>query len=226
MQSRIFLSILCFFGVLGHVQYATCQEIITGKVLNLYSKLPVENVAVSVFKGTSTAITNDHGFFQMTLNKEDSLVFTHPDYKSGGVKLPDANVFVIYIEQYNYYPSYIEGELSLYTYLEENLKIPRKARLVGIDGWLYIEVMIDSSGSIVSCQALNELCANCEKDIVEVIQNIPGKWTKSDIPINKRLIFPFEFRLSHQQKEVKPPDLTVKEGKVMRTMTFGVADES
>jgi hypothetical protein len=50
------------------------QKIITGKVLNVISKLPVENVAVSVFKGTATTTTNSQGYFQLTITEEDSLV--------------------------------------------------------------------------------------------------------------------------------------------------------
>jgi hypothetical protein len=119
------------------------------------------------------------------------------------------------MEQYHYYPKYLDGEEQLYIHLQKQLKFPRKARSRGIEGFLFVEVLIDSIGNIASCQALNALGGNFEDEIVEVFRSIPGGWTPFDIPVEKRLIFPIELRLG--LAEVKP-DLTginLPDGKLM-----------
>jgi hypothetical protein len=201
------------------------QRIITGKVLNLNSKLPVENVSVTVFKGTEFATTNDHGFFQLTLNDRDSLIFTHPDYKTGGLKLPETDVFIVYMEQYNYYPVYLEGDMALYDHLKAYLKIPKKARNRAIEGVLFIEVMIDASGKMLSCSALNELGANCEEEIVEVFSNIPGGWSPWEEPFNKRLIFPVIIQMGLAGSDLNLPQMALPEGKLMKSITLAATPD-
>jgi hypothetical protein len=201
--------------VLGINFHVSAQRTITGRVLNINSGLPVEGAAVSVFKGTGAAVTHANGYFQLVVESGGTLIFTHPEYKTGLIPVPEPDAFVAYMEQYHYYPKYLDGEEQLYIHLQKQLKFPRKARSRGIEGFLFVEVLIDSIGNIASCQALNALGGNFEDEIVEVFRSIPGGWTPFDIPVEKRLIFPIELRLG--LAEVKP-DLTginLPDGKLM-----------
>jgi hypothetical protein len=220
MQNSIFSSIIGTLLFMLALSSAFGQRIVTGRVVNLHSKLPVENASVTVFKGTDFATTNDRGYFQMNLHDDDSLIFTHPDYITGGLKLPEADVFVIYAEQYNFYPFYLEGDVELYDYLMEQLKIPKKARNRAIEGILFVEMLIDSAGTLVSCSALNKLGANCEDELVEVFSNIPGLWSKSDVPYSKRLIFPIIIQMSNEASGLDVPQMKLPEGKLMRSITL------
>jgi hypothetical protein len=220
MQIKGFLySLFLFFNILL-TQPTFGQRLITGKVLNVNSKLPVENVAVTVFMGTNSTVTNSNGYFQMNINDKDSLVFTHPDYKSGGLKPPKADVFIIYVEQYHYYPDYIGGNEALYLYLQTNLKYPRKARSKRVEGMILVEVKVDSSGAIVDCNALNELCKNCSEDIISVFKKIPGKWSTFDEPVLKSIIFPLEFRINYESKLEAQVDSKSLQGKLMPKMVL------
>jgi hypothetical protein len=203
-------------GLCTIVMTSNAQRVITGKVLNQDSDLPVENVAVSVFMGTASTTTTDRGFFQLTIDEGDSLVFTHPDYKSGGLTPPEENVFLIYIEQYHFYPSYSEGEHVLYDYLRKHLKYPRKMRNRNEEGAVLIELMIDSAGTISSCQSLNSLRAQCESSIVEVFTRLPGSWSKSEINYEKRLIFPVFLLINEKSKVPTLPDVPLPKGKLMQ----------
>ena len=215
MQIKGFLPSLFLFFTILLTPPVFGQRLITGRVLNVNSKLPVENVAVSVFMGTNSTVTTSNGYFQMTIHDEDSLVFTHPDYKSGGLKPPEADVFIVYVEQYHYYPDYIGGDAVLFQYLQENLKYPRKARIKEIEGLILVEVKLDSSGSIVGCKALNDLCKNCNEDIISVFENIPGKWSAFDEPVLKSILFPLEFRFQGQSTLEAKFDSKSLQGKLM-----------
>ena len=215
LHFRNFSFIWFFTLVVGINFHVSAQRTITGRVLNINSGLPVEGAAVSVFKGTGAAVTHANGYFQLSVQPGDTLIFTHPEYKTGLIAVPEPDAFVAYMEQYHYYPEYLDGEEQLYLHLQEHLKFPRKARSRGIEGYLFVEVLINSSGHIASCRALTELGGDFENEIVEVFRSIPGGWTPFDIPVDKRLIFPIELRQG--LAEVKP-DLTgvnLPDGKLM-----------
>ena len=55
------LAFLLSFGV-------NAQRLITGKAMDLNTKEPVDKLVVTVYKGTSFAITNHSGFFQLNVN--------------------------------------------------------------------------------------------------------------------------------------------------------------
>jgi hypothetical protein len=198
----------------------SAQRVITGRILNLNSRLPVEGVAVTIFKGTETTVTNRHGHFQLTVNENDTLIFTHPDYQTGSLSIPAADVFVVYMVQYRYFPTYLKGEVELFAYLQKNLKYPRKARFKGIEGLLFIEVMIDSTGAISKCSALNEVGADCEAEIVEVFRKIPGGWSSFDIPVQKRLIFPVELKAGVDSRDLGDEEISLPDGKLMNKITI------
>lgn len=193
----------------------SAQRTISGRILNINSGLPVEDAAISVFKGTSTATSNKRGHFQMTVSADDTLIFTHPDYKTGLIAVPAVDVFVAYMEQYHYYPDYLDGIELLYRYFQEQLKYPKKARNRGLEGLLFVEVLIDSTGRISSCKALNEIGSNVEDEIVEIFKSIPGGWTPFDIPLEKRLIFPLELRLGFTEVHRDLKGIKLPEGKLM-----------
>ena len=218
MQIKRFLVIAFLFFISCFSFSVYGQRIITGKVINMDSQLPVEGVAVTVFRGTAFAVTNERGQFQMTISEKDSLVLTHPDYKSGGLKPPDVNYFVITLEQYNYYPSYIEGEKELYRFLQTNIKYPRRAINNDIEGVLYVEVMIDSTGRVVEYNALNKLGKNCEDEILEVFSDIPGKWEQYQEPVKKRIIFPLIFQISNLKRADEFENVGLPRGKVMKVI--------
>jgi hypothetical protein len=215
LHFRNFSFVWCIVLVVGINFHASAQRTISGRILNINSGLPVKGAAVTVFKGTGAAVTNSQGFFQLHVQSGDTLIFTHADYKTGLIEVPNPDAFVAYMEQYNYYPDYLDGEEQLYKHLQEQIKYPRKARSRGIEGLLFVEVLIDSAGHIASVSALNELGSQIEDEIVTVFRNIPGAWTPFDIPLEKRLIFPVELRSGMSATKYDLKGIELPKGKVM-----------
>jgi hypothetical protein len=226
MQIRINLSIMALLLVLSFGGPLFGQRIMTGRVIDLYSKTPVENVTITVFASPRFSITNHLGYFQMQLEPGDSLSFTHPDYKSGGISLPDSGkLAVVYIEPYKRYPYYEEGNAALIDYLMKNLTYPRKAKNWSKEGNLFIQVNIDSSGSIDSCFALNELCSKCQDEIIEVFYKIPGCWISSPDKKNNALIFPLSFYLIRRQTPSEIPQINQPGLKIMKRISLIAKEE-
>ena len=194
------------------------QRLITGKVVDANTKKPVGEVAVTIYKGTSYTITNSHGFFQLTVKEGDSLLITHKNYKVGLIAIPEADVFSLIIEKNVNYPIYFDGDVILYSYLHQNLKYPRKARIKNIEGILYIELLIDSTGHIIDCKGLNEIGGNCKNETVEIFMKIPGEWSTAQK--TNRLIFPILFRIDGKETSIEIPQIDFAEGKFMRQITI------
>lgn len=192
------------------------QRLITGKIQVLNTKTPVDQVDVSIYKGTSTTATNKYGYFQLTVEDGDSLLITHPEYKIGLIRVPDVDVFVIYLESLNYYPSFLDGEYNLYAFLQQNLKYPRQARSKKIEGLLYVELQVDSVGSMIGCKALNDIGGNCAEETIATFLKIKGKWSVSHE--TKYFIFPIVFKMDLNKKKVGLPNIDISHGKVMETI--------
>ena len=204
------LAFLMSFGV-------SAQRLITGKVLDLNTKEPVDKLVVTIYKGTSFAITNHSGFFQLNINEGDSLLISHQNYELGLIAMPATDVFSLFVKRNEYYPAYLDGEWKLFTFLERNIKYPRAARAKKIEGILYMELGIDSTGNIDFCKALNNIGSNFEKEVIPVFLNIPGEWSQSHCPTS--FIFPIIFRIGYGKTTLEVQELDFPVGKMMRQIT-------
>lgn len=204
----IFLLINTFCGTLQ------AQRLITGKVLDVHTKARIENVDVTIYKGTATTTTKG-GYFQLNVNDGDSLLLTHPDYNLGLIAVPPQDVFTVFLLGTDNYPVYLKGEAFLYRYLQENLVYPSKAISKRVEGVAVILLTIDGDGNMVDCKSLNEVEGNCTKNALEVFQEIPGEWSKGDGV--KNLLFPVVFQLGRQRKDgINMPEFEMVKSKIMK----------
>lgn len=209
----MFLKILTFSCLISTSSFTFSQKLITGKILDLKSRRPVEKVDITIFKGTEVTTSNAHGFFQLTVQKEDSLLITHRDYKTGLIAIPEANVFSILMEPHDNYPIYINGSGSLYDYLQQNLKYPQGALTKELEGIILIELIIDSNGQIADCRCLHDIGGKCGKSAIAVFHAIPGEWSKSEE--SNSFIFPVVYSLGIQPKSFEIPNIELPFSKLM-----------
>lgn len=203
----IFLLFICFSNIVRS------QRLVTGRVLEIYTKKKIENVDVTIYKGTATTATNKAGFFQLKVEDGDSLLFAHPDYKLGLIAVPEADMFTVYLEGVDDYPVYLQGQAELYKFIQEKLEYPNKALFRRVEGIVVIMLTIDSDGNMVTCKGLNELGGNCTKEAVKVFMQIQGKWSPGTE--SKNLLFPVVFRIGNTKSELDIPDFEAVEGKFM-----------
>ncbi len=189
------------------------QITFTGRVLNMYTRLPVDQVGIAIYKGTSTASTNSFGYFQLIVQKGDSLLITHPDYKPGVIPVPETTGMALLIDPYDDYHVYKEGIPKLYEYLQMNLNYPRVARLKKIEGVMFIELSLDANGHMTACRWFNDIGGNCAKHALAIFRAIPGDWYPSSEA--KRLLFPVVYSLGHSAGALEIPDLQMPNSKVM-----------
>lgn len=199
------------FLMAGQIGYS--QRIVTGRVLDRYARTPVANVDVTIYKGTEYMSTNAQGYFQLTVNEGDSLMFLHPDYQPGLIAIPETNNFSVSIEKVISFPVYEEGISKLYQYIQQNIQYPNGALFKRKECVLIMELRVDSTGSVLDCKALNEVKSNFEKAAADVLMKIPGKWTASDRISS--FIFPLVFKIENEDTKLSYPRVVLPEGKMM-----------
>lgn len=198
------------------------QRLITGRVMDLNTKSKLEQVDIAIYKGTSITTTNKNGYFQLTVEPNDTLLLMHPAYKVGKIAIPDTDVFLVYLEKVDNYPIYLQGKMKLYTYLEQNLKFSPKMKSRKNEGVLLVQVSVTENGKIDACRLLNEFIEKYEKNALDVFQNIPGGWSHSPEP--KNLIFPLIYKFRTSSSPIEWPRIVLPEAKLMEVITIYAED--
>ncbi|HAS43369.1 MAG TPA: hypothetical protein DCS93_23010 [Microscillaceae bacterium] len=60
-------------------------------------------------------------------------------------------------------------------YIQRNLKYPKQARSMGIEGTVIIRFMVAKNGEITQCQVLKSLHPSCHEAVIRVLKKSP-KW--------------------------------------------------
>jgi hypothetical protein len=72
-------------------------------------------------------------------------------------------------------PTFPGGNQNFARYVQKNLKYPEVARLIGINGKLKVQFVVDQDGKIVEVTPKNCIGAGCEAEAVKLLENSP-KW--------------------------------------------------
>lgn len=73
-------------------------------------------------------------------------------------------------------PVYPGGEKALLTTIMENLKYPKKAFNEGIEGKVYVRMVITSDGEIKYPEVIRSLSKECDAEALRVINQLHTKW--------------------------------------------------
>jgi len=91
----------------------------------------------------------------------------------------------------------VDGMNSFYNFINNNIKYPREAEILNIEGKVYVEFVVEKDGSISNVQIVRGIGAGCDKEAVRVLKLTP-KW----IPAKQRgravrvkMIIPIFFKL-------------------------------
>jgi len=197
--------------VLALVSYG--QEVVMGKIVDAETKAGIKDVDVSI-KGTTIATkTNVSGYFQLTLDSLRDLIISSPEYDTGYVTLArglnrfqasllkrkpkvsgdDEPTFVIVEEQ----PEFPGGMAALAAYLYKNLKYPKDAERLGINGKVFVQFIVDKDGTIPpdEIKVVKGLSASCNAEAVRLVSQFPT-WKpgyQNHKPVKARFILPIKF---------------------------------
>ncbi|MEO1253908.1 MAG: energy transducer TonB [Bacteroidota bacterium] len=94
-------------------------------------------------------------------------------------------------------PEFPGGEVALLEYIAKNVKYPRKAKNLGIEGRVFLKFVIDSDGSISNVELMKGIGAGCDEEAIRVVKMlpnfIPGK--QRGVPVKVQMQLPINFKL-------------------------------
>ncbi len=99
-------------------------------------------------------------------------------------------------------PQFPGGEKALMEYIAKNLTYPQEARDKGVEGRVFISMVIDKDGSVSNVKVLRGISKECDAEAVRVISSLP-KWKPGKIkgePVPVSYMIPINFKLQGEEK--------------------------
>ncbi|HKK09320.1 MAG TPA: energy transducer TonB, partial [Bacteroidales bacterium] len=95
-------------------------------------------------------------------------------------------------------PKFPGGEQALIQYLSNNIEYPQEAQDAGVQGTVYVQFIVEADGSITNAKVLRGIYEGCDKEALEVVENMPdwkpGK--KDGEAVRTQFNMPIRFTLS------------------------------
>ena len=95
-------------------------------------------------------------------------------------------------------PEFPGGEAAFMKFLYKNIKYPRAAKKMGIEGRLYVQFVVERDGSVTDLFVLKGLGAGCDEEALRVMGMVPnfspGKQRGN--PVRVKMTIPIVFKLS------------------------------
>lgn len=113
--------------------------------------------------------------------------------ENGSIDTTDHNIYTIVEEM----PSFPGGEKARDRFLAEKINYPERARNAGIQGTIYLQFIIDRSGSVKDVKVLRGIGGGCDEEAVRVITMMP-KWIpgkQNGKTVNVKFDMPIYFKL-------------------------------
>jgi TonB family protein len=91
----------------------------------------------------------------------------------------------------------VGGMANFYKYLGDNLRYPKLARRMGVEGKVFVQFVIEKDGSITDPIIFKGIGAGCDEEALRLIRESP-KWnpgTQRGKPVRQRYTLPVIFKL-------------------------------
>lgn len=94
-------------------------------------------------------------------------------------------------------PEPANGIQGFYKFISKNLKYPKNAKRLGIEGKVFVQFVVDKDGSLTDIQAMKGIGGGCDEEAVRVFKKA-AKWKpgrQRGRPVKVRMIMPIVFQL-------------------------------
>jgi protein TonB len=95
-------------------------------------------------------------------------------------------------------PSFPGGHEAINAYMMENMSYPDSAKIMGVEGTVYLQFVVETDGSITNIKILRDIGYGCAEEAVRLVKSMP-KWnpgTHRGKAVRVRYNCPIIFNLS------------------------------
>lgn len=89
------------------------------------------------------------------------------------------------------------GMPTFYKFIKKNLKYPRQAKRMGIQGKVFVKFVVDKTGELTNIQVIRGIGGGCDEEAVRILKKSP-KWNpgkQRGKPVKQQMTFPINFKL-------------------------------
>lgn len=100
-------------------------------------------------------------------------------------------------------PEFPGGTQEMYKFLGRKIKYPTKAYKADIQGKVFVNFIVTSTGDIKDVTILKGIGGGCDEEAVRVVSSFP-KWTpakQNGIPVNVKFTLPISFQLAEEGED-------------------------
>lgn len=94
-------------------------------------------------------------------------------------------------------PSFEGGMNKFYAFMGKNIKYPRRAKQIGIEGRVFVQFIVEKDGSLSDIQVVKGIGAGCDEEALRAMNLVPnfkpGK--QGDVRVRVKMIVPINFQL-------------------------------
>lgn len=102
-------------------------------------------------------------------------------------------------------PEYPGGIEKLLNYLASNIKYPKEAKTVNIEGRVTINFIVETDGSVSNVRVMKGIGGGCDEEAKRVVENMP-KWKpgiQDNKPVRVSYNLPIKFSIEEKAKGIK-----------------------
>ncbi len=107
-----------------------------------------------------------------------------------------------------------EGDMEgFYAYAGQNIQYPEEARKNGVEGRVFVEIVIDESGAVAEARVKKGIGGGCDEEAIRVVSESP-KWQPGKVDgkaVATRLILPVTFVLGDQPTSVEKKKVSLND---------------
>lgn len=95
-------------------------------------------------------------------------------------------------------PAYEGGIAAMMKFIRKNLKYPKSAERIGMEGTVYVQFIVNGNGTVSNVVVLRGFHPDCDKEAARVISKLPG-WNggkQNGNPVGVRMVLPITFKVN------------------------------
>lgn len=170
-------------------QYMVSEEVVRAEGMAAGQVVSYDDQAVSEIEISSKSSSAAKKGRQKSSAETSSNNIINPE------SLSDSTVAVFIVVENQ--PEFPGGEEAMFKYLQENVSYPDSAKLLGIQGTVFISFVVKRSGKVDNTKVVRGIGGGCDEVALKVVESmpnwIPGK--QRGKPVNVQMNLPIQFKL-------------------------------